>query len=87
MMLKDHLQQKRFIAQNQNNTTYVYDFPEVFRQALHKQWQQLALPEKEVNMADLLSCTEMVLDSQKQLVLQTRLPGENDVCFNTYSKI
>lgn len=36
---KDHLQQKRFVAQNQNGTTYVYDFPEVFRQVLHDRWK------------------------------------------------
>jgi len=36
---KDHLQQKRFVAQNQNGTTYVYDFPEVLRQALHDRWK------------------------------------------------
>lgn len=30
-MTKDHLQLKRFQAQS-NGTTYVYDFPEMFRQ-------------------------------------------------------
>ena len=29
---KDHLQLKRFQAQTNNGTTYVYDFPEMFRQ-------------------------------------------------------
>jgi hypothetical protein len=36
---KDHLQYKRFTAQS-NNTTYVYDFPEMFRQALLLIWKQ-----------------------------------------------
>ena len=35
---RDHLQQKRFTAQS-NGTTYVYDFPEMFRQALIKAWK------------------------------------------------
>ena len=34
---KDHLQLKRFQAQN-NGTTYVYDFPEMFKQALERVW-------------------------------------------------
>ena len=36
---RDHLQQKRFTAQS-NGTTYVYDFPEMFRQALMRAWKQ-----------------------------------------------
>lgn len=35
---RDNLQQKRFAAQS-NGTTYVYDFPEMFRQALIKTWR------------------------------------------------
>jgi hypothetical protein len=31
---KDHLQLKRFQAQS-NGTTYIYDFPEMFRQVLY----------------------------------------------------
>ena len=37
-LTRDHLQQKRFTAQS-NGTTYVYDFPEMFRQALIKSWK------------------------------------------------
>jgi len=37
-LTRDHLQQKRFAAQS-NGTTYVYDFPEMFRQALMKSWR------------------------------------------------
>ena len=36
---KDHLQYKRFTAQSLN-TTYVYDMPEMFRQALLSLWRQ-----------------------------------------------
>lgn len=35
---RDNLQQKRFAAQS-NGTTYAYDFPEMFRQALIKTWR------------------------------------------------
>jgi acetyl-CoA carboxylase/biotin carboxylase 1 len=37
-LTRDHLQQKRFAAQS-NGTTYVYDFPEMFRQALMRTWR------------------------------------------------
>lgn len=35
---RDYLQQKRFAAQS-NGTTYAYDFPEMFRQALMRIWR------------------------------------------------
>lgn len=38
-MTKDYLQLKRFQAQI-NGTTYVYDFPEMFRQALERVWEE-----------------------------------------------
>jgi len=38
-LTRDHLQLKRYTAQF-NGTTYVYDFPEMFRQALMKLWKQ-----------------------------------------------
>ncbi|XP_061907231.1 acetyl-CoA carboxylase isoform X1 [Entelurus aequoreus] len=70
---KDLLQAKRFQAQTLG-TTYVYDFPEMFRQALFKQWgAEDKYPE------DGLMCTELVLDPQGRLVQLNRLPGENDV--------
>jgi acetyl-CoA carboxylase / biotin carboxylase 1 len=37
-LTRDHLQQKRFAAQL-NGTTYAYDFPEMFKQALMKIWR------------------------------------------------
>ncbi|EGW10621.1 Acetyl-CoA carboxylase 2 [Cricetulus griseus] len=62
---KDLLQAKRFQAQSLG-TTYVYDFPEMFRQA--KKYPK-----------DILTYTELVLDSQGQLVEMNRLPGGNEV--------
>ncbi|XP_042276457.1 acetyl-CoA carboxylase isoform X2 [Thunnus maccoyii] len=70
---KDLLQAKRFQAQSQG-TTYVYDFPEMFRQALFKLWGPGDKCPK-----DVLMCTELVLDPQGRLVQMNRLPGDNDV--------
>ncbi|KAI1900999.1 hypothetical protein AGOR_G00055620 [Albula goreensis] len=70
---KDLLQSKRFQAQTLG-TTYVYDFPEMFRQALFKMWGSGdGYPE------DVLMCTELVLDPQGHLVQMNRLPGDNEV--------
>nr|XP_023857625.1 acetyl-CoA carboxylase 2-like isoform X1 [Salvelinus alpinus] len=70
---KDLLQYKRFQAQTLG-TTYVYDFPEMFRQALYKLWGPGDSYPK-----DVLMCTELVLDPQDRLVQMNRLPGDNQV--------
>nr|XP_033810269.1 acetyl-CoA carboxylase 2 isoform X2 [Geotrypetes seraphini] len=70
---KDQLQSKRFQAQTLG-TTYVYDFPEMFKQALFKLWGS-----GETYPKDVLTYTELVLDSQGQLVQMNRLPGGNEV--------
>ncbi|CAB1453393.1 unnamed protein product [Pleuronectes platessa] len=70
---KDLLQAKRFQAQTLG-TTYVYDFPEMFRQALFKLWGP-----GEKYPKDVLICAELVLDPQGRLVQMNRLPGDNDV--------
>ncbi|KAM8960679.1 LOW QUALITY PROTEIN: acetyl-CoA carboxylase 2 [Pelodytes ibericus] len=70
---KDLLQSKRFQAQSLG-TTYIYDFPEMFRQALFKQWGSENKYPK-----DILTYTELVLDTQGQLVQLNRLPGGNEV--------
>ncbi|CAC5416437.1 ACACA [Mytilus coruscus] len=78
---KDHLQLKRFQAQ-QSGTTYVYDFPEMFKQALLKQWKEYIqlhkLKESDIP-EDPYSCTELVLDNRGNLLMQNRLPGQNEV--------
>lgn len=38
-LTRDHLQLKRYTAQS-HGTTYVYDFPEMFRQALMRIWKE-----------------------------------------------
>ncbi|XP_053336754.1 acetyl-CoA carboxylase 2 isoform X2 [Clarias gariepinus] len=70
---KDLLQAKRFQAQSLG-TTYVYDFPEMFRQALFKLWGP-----GDNHPKDVLLCTELVLDPQDRLVQMNRLPGDNEV--------
>lgn len=78
-MTKDYLQLKRFQAQT-NGTTYVYDFPEMFRQALERVWEEY-LTERgggEVP-SHLMSIVELVLDQEDQLVEEKRLPGENNI--------
>uniref|UniRef100_A0A8C2FHK2 acetyl-CoA carboxylase n=1 Tax=Cyprinus carpio TaxID=7962 RepID=A0A8C2FHK2_CYPCA len=78
---KDLLQSKRFQAQSLG-PTYVYDFPEMFRQALRKLWQSMDahanLPKCPLP-SELLTFTELVLDSQGQLVQMNRLPGGNEI--------
>ncbi|KAJ3588849.1 hypothetical protein NHX12_009703, partial [Muraenolepis orangiensis] len=67
---KDLLQSKRFQAQTLG-TTYVYDFPEMFRQALKKHWHSVGsfadLPKCPLP-SELLTFTELVLDPQDQLI-------------------
>ncbi|KAL0994179.1 hypothetical protein UPYG_G00118810 [Umbra pygmaea] len=78
---KDLLQSKRFQAQSLG-TTYVYDFPEMVRQALKKLWQSTQpfahLPKSPLP-SELLTFTELVLDPQGQLVQMNRLPGGNEI--------
>ncbi|RVE63621.1 hypothetical protein OJAV_G00138120 [Oryzias javanicus] len=78
---KDLLQSKRFQAQSLG-TTYVYDFPEMFRQALKKIWhssEAFADLPKSPPPSELLTFTELVLDAQDQMVQMNRLPGGNEI--------
>ncbi|XP_072302602.1 acetyl-CoA carboxylase 1 isoform X3 [Eucyclogobius newberryi] len=78
---KDLLQSKRFQAQSLG-TTYVYDFPEMFRQSLKKLWhltQTFAHLPKPPLPSEMLTFTELVLDPQDQLVQMNRLPGGNEI--------
>ncbi|XP_063807912.1 acetyl-CoA carboxylase 1 [Pseudophryne corroboree] len=78
---KDLLQSKRFQAQSLG-TTYIYDIPEMFRQALIKLWESMdasAFISKSPLPSDVLIYTELVLDDQGQLVHMNRLPGGNEI--------
>ncbi|KAJ7391694.1 hypothetical protein OS493_017391 [Desmophyllum pertusum] len=76
---KDHLQLKRFSAQSLG-TTYVYDFPELFQQAIIRQWKQWCSENKDAKTpSDVLKVTEYVLDENDQLMPMSRLHGENTI--------
>ena len=69
-LTKDHLQYKRFTAQS-NNTTYVYDFPEMFRQAWLKTWKHHTDRHKLKDQS--LSRDQF---SYEELILDTKNPGK-----------
>jgi len=74
---KESLQPKRYQA-HVIGTTYVYDFPDLFRQAVEKAWRQLSTYSPHVKIpADLLNATELVLDETGELVEVARPPGLN----------
>uniref|UniRef100_A0A1B6DY08 Uncharacterized protein n=1 Tax=Clastoptera arizonana TaxID=38151 RepID=A0A1B6DY08_9HEMI len=79
-MTKDYLQQKRFQAQS-SGTTYVYDFPDMFRQMTEKCWKEF-IEERHnqtiVKPTQVLECVELIVEDGN-LVEQKRMPGENDV--------
>ena len=74
---KESLQPKRYQA-HVIGTTYVYDFPDLFRQAVDKAWRQLTayLPNIKIP-SDLLTASELVLDEHGELVEVNRPPGLN----------
>nr|XP_024218668.1 acetyl-CoA carboxylase 1 [Halyomorpha halys] len=78
-LTKDYLQQKRFQAQS-SGTTYVYDFPDVFRQVCEKMWKEYIQerPDEEIQMpSQFTECVELVVEGDG-LVEMKRLPGENN---------
>lgn len=77
-MTKDYLQLKRFQAQS-NGTTYVYDYPDMFRQTCKRMWNEYIArhPKENIILPELLvSSVELVLDVEGNLVEQKRLPGK-----------
>ena len=79
-LTRDFLQQKRCSAQLME-TTYVYDFPDMFREACKTRWtlhiKQHSLP-KSVIPKEFVRFTELVLDSHDNLIEIHRVPGQND---------
>ncbi|KRZ71508.1 Acetyl-CoA carboxylase, partial [Trichinella papuae] len=76
---KDHMQQKRYLAQKMG-TTYVYDYPEMFRQALLKLWRERNAElgyEDEPSSVEVLQGVELALDNHGDLIEVNRIPGEN----------
>ncbi|XP_063969752.1 acetyl-CoA carboxylase-like isoform X3 [Lytechinus pictus] len=78
-MTKDHLQLKRYQAQTLG-TTYVYDFPEMFRQNLAILWEQhkKSHPEAEIP-EEIMTGHELVHDRNNELQHMNRVPGENTI--------
>ncbi|XP_066991423.2 acetyl-CoA carboxylase isoform X2 [Anabrus simplex] len=80
-LTKDYLQQKRFMAQS-SGTTYVYDFPDMFRQMIERLWKEYCdeRPGEQISVPpQMLDYVELVLEGEDHLVEQKRLPGENNV--------
>ena len=59
-------------------TTYVYDFPELFRQALRGTWKAISSIHPSMKVPDdLLESRELLLDEKGQLLEVDRDPGTN----------
>lgn len=73
---KESLQPKRYRAHNMG-TTYVYDFPELFRQAVTSLWKKHAKDTKIPK--DLFVSQELIQDDNGGLTAIEREPGSNKV--------
>lgn len=76
---KEWLQPKRYKA-HLIGTTYVYDFPEIFRQAVRISWQKYNKNNNNLKMPDdILEVKELVMDDKLQLQEVIREPGTNSI--------
>lgn len=73
---KESLQPKRYKAHNMG-TTYVYDFPELFRQATITQWKKHAKDAKVPK--DFFTSLELIPDDNGGLTAVEREPGSNKI--------
>ncbi|KAL2017532.1 hypothetical protein VTK56DRAFT_2024 [Thermocarpiscus australiensis] len=78
---KNWLQPKRYKA-HLMGTQFVYDFPELFRQAIQNSWTNAvkkhpALAEKQPPVGECIDFNELVLDDQDNLAEVSREPGTN----------
>ncbi|KAB5511412.1 acetyl-CoA carboxylase [Coniochaeta sp. 2T2.1] len=78
---KNWLQPKRYKA-HLMGTQYVYDFPELFRQAIQNGWAKAvkkhpALAEKQPATGECIDYNELVLDDHDNLAEVSREPGTN----------
>ena len=79
---KDRIQNKRYQAQKRNSTTYVYDYVDLFREAVAQRWRAYASanPSADVPSGNrAFSAIELVIGRDDQLVEDRRAPGNNDV--------
>lgn len=80
---KGALQPKRYKAQIMG-TMYVYDFPELFRQAIENSWTQIVsqhpgLRDKQPVKGECIEYNELVLDDSDNLAEVNREPGTNTI--------
>jgi acetyl-CoA carboxylase/biotin carboxylase 1 len=74
---KEWLQPRRYKA-HLMGTTYVYDFPELFRQAIRTQWNRASHHDPSLKCpSDVLEAKELVLDEKNKLQEVERAPGTN----------
>ncbi|KAL3954569.1 hypothetical protein ACCO45_010132 [Purpureocillium lilacinum] len=78
---KNALQPKRYKA-HLMGTQYVYDFPELFRQAIQNSWvkavkNQPAIASQQPKVGECITFTELVLDDKDNLDEVNREPGTN----------
>jgi len=78
---KGWLQPKRYKA-HLMGTQYVYDFPELFRQAIQNSWtkaveKHASLAEKKPPTGECIDYSELVLDDEENLAEVVREPGTN----------
>jgi acetyl-CoA carboxylase/biotin carboxylase 1 len=76
--LKENIQPKRYKA-HLMGTTYIYDFPELFRKALEKAWIKYQDGVSGIVPSNILNVTELVLNDAGDLVETDRAPGSNTV--------
>lgn len=80
---KGALQPKRYKAHIMG-TQYVYDFPELFRQAIENSWKAIVaqhpgLKEKQPVQGECIEYSELVLDDSDNLAEVNREPGTNNI--------
>lgn len=76
---KEALQPKRYKA-HVLGTTYVYDFPELFSQAVRQQWQAVRARNPKLRAPDdVFEVKELIYDEQGQLIEVEREPGTNAI--------
>lgn len=74
---KEWLQPRRYKA-HLMGTTYVYDFPELFRQSVQVQWHRVSHQDPSVKVPnDVLEAVELVLDEKEHLQEVQRPAGAN----------
>ncbi|KAK4531784.1 hypothetical protein CCYA_CCYA09G2641 [Cyanidiococcus yangmingshanensis] len=84
----NRIQRRRVVAQTLE-TTYVYDYQELFTKALHEQWRRYSQERllggfrRHKIPLKLLTCTELILrdedDEESDLIETNRPPGENEI--------